>query len=176
MYDWSPFQMSIQADFHAKYNNQKSECMEESARIIAKAFGNCMTDRYSKFVAFRSHVHSPPTRMSPPDQSRKWGVYYVVGLVLKCYFRASFLWWKSICVLSEICTGQTNITVEEHPKSPWSKFRHTSTLCIPTVTPGMLGSLWRYNNQLIRARSHTGIIWACWVSWMRSTSRYRYAF
>ncbi|KAJ7584344.1 hypothetical protein C8J56DRAFT_1053796 [Mycena floridula] len=58
------------ADFYAKYNNQKSECMEESARIIAKAFGNCMTDR-----------------TSPPDQSRKWGVYYVVGLVLKCYFR-----------------------------------------------------------------------------------------
>lgn len=35
-----------QADHHAKYNGQKSECMEESARIIAKAFGNCMTDRY----------------------------------------------------------------------------------------------------------------------------------
>jgi hypothetical protein len=33
------------ADYHAKYNGQKSECMEESARIIAKAFGNCMTDR-----------------------------------------------------------------------------------------------------------------------------------
>lgn len=34
-----------QADFHAKYQGQKSECMEEAARIIAKAFGNCMTDR-----------------------------------------------------------------------------------------------------------------------------------
>ena len=38
-----------QADYHAKYNGQKSECMEESARIIAKAFGNCMTDRCSAF-------------------------------------------------------------------------------------------------------------------------------
>ncbi|KDR84093.1 hypothetical protein GALMADRAFT_275300 [Galerina marginata CBS 339.88] len=62
--------LAMDADFHAKYNNQRSDCMEESARIIAKAFGNCITDR-----------------MSPPDQSRKWGVYYVVGLVLKCYFR-----------------------------------------------------------------------------------------
>ncbi|KAF9534585.1 hypothetical protein CPB83DRAFT_866015 [Crepidotus variabilis] len=53
-----------------KYSNQKTECMEESARVIAKAFGNCMTDR-----------------TSPPEQSRKWGVYYVVGLVLKSYFR-----------------------------------------------------------------------------------------
>ncbi|KAF8897869.1 hypothetical protein BD779DRAFT_1714127 [Infundibulicybe gibba] len=62
--------MIIQADFHAKYNGKKSECMEGAARIIAKAFGNCVTDR-----------------ISPPDQSRKWGVYYIVGLVLKCYFR-----------------------------------------------------------------------------------------
>ncbi|KAF9480697.1 hypothetical protein BDN70DRAFT_877260 [Pholiota conissans] len=62
--------LAMDADFHAKYNNQKSECMEDSARTIAKAFGHCMTDR-----------------TSPPDQSRKWGVYYVVGLVLKSYFR-----------------------------------------------------------------------------------------
>lgn len=62
--------LAYDADFHAKYQGQRSDCMEEAARIIAKAFGNCMTDR-----------------TSPPDQSRKWGVYYVVGLVLKCYFR-----------------------------------------------------------------------------------------
>ncbi|KAF9450179.1 hypothetical protein P691DRAFT_726604 [Macrolepiota fuliginosa MF-IS2] len=58
------------ADLHAKYNGEKSEAMEEAARIIAKAFSNCITDR-----------------ASPPDQSRKWGIYYVVGLILKCYFR-----------------------------------------------------------------------------------------
>ncbi|KAJ3568766.1 hypothetical protein NP233_g5498 [Leucocoprinus birnbaumii] len=60
----------LQADLHAKYNNQKSEAMEEAARVIAKAFSNCMTDR-----------------ISPPTESRKWGIYYVVGLILKCYFR-----------------------------------------------------------------------------------------
>lgn len=26
-------------------------------------------------------------RQSPYAESRKWGVYYVVGLILKCYFR-----------------------------------------------------------------------------------------
>jgi hypothetical protein len=26
-------------------------------------------------------------RISTYDASRKWGIYYVVGLVLKCYFR-----------------------------------------------------------------------------------------
>ncbi|KAF9462068.1 hypothetical protein BDZ94DRAFT_1262346 [Collybia nuda] len=62
--------LAFDADTHAKYNGQKSESMEEAARILVKAFGNCMTDR-----------------TSPPDQSRKWGVYYVVGLVLKSYFR-----------------------------------------------------------------------------------------
>ena len=41
--------ISLQVDYHAKYNGQKSGCMEESARIIAKASGNCMTDRCSPF-------------------------------------------------------------------------------------------------------------------------------
>ncbi|TFK55408.1 hypothetical protein OE88DRAFT_1672014, partial [Heliocybe sulcata] len=57
-------------DADLQTNNQKSDCMEEAARIISKAFGNCVTDR-----------------TSPPAESRKWGVYYVVGLVLKTYFR-----------------------------------------------------------------------------------------
>ncbi|KAK0444457.1 hypothetical protein EV421DRAFT_1709267 [Armillaria borealis] len=64
--------LAFDADSFAKYNNLKSESMEEAARVIAKAFGNCMTDR-----------------TSPLNESRKWGVYYVVGLILKCYFRAS---------------------------------------------------------------------------------------
>ncbi|KAF9226916.1 hypothetical protein BS17DRAFT_728895 [Gyrodon lividus] len=62
--------LAFDADFHSKYNGQSSECMESAAGVVAKAFSNCMTDR-----------------TSPADQSRKWGIYYVVGLVMKCYFR-----------------------------------------------------------------------------------------
>ncbi|KAH0840307.1 hypothetical protein J3R83DRAFT_1317 [Lanmaoa asiatica] len=62
--------LAFDADFHAKFNNQNNECMESAAGVVAKAFSNCMTDR-----------------TSPADQSRKWGIYYVVGLVMKCYFR-----------------------------------------------------------------------------------------
>ncbi|KAH7916232.1 hypothetical protein BJ138DRAFT_1139900 [Hygrophoropsis aurantiaca] len=62
--------LAYDADFHAKYNGQKSECMESAAGIVAKAFSNCMTDRTSSY-----------------NDSRRWGIYYVVGLVLKCYFR-----------------------------------------------------------------------------------------
>ncbi|KAJ7922345.1 hypothetical protein B0H13DRAFT_2411142 [Mycena leptocephala] len=58
------------ADWHAKVHSEQSECMVEAARIVAKAFSNCMTDRNS-----------------PADESRKWGVYYVVGLAMKCYFK-----------------------------------------------------------------------------------------
>ncbi|KAG6866115.1 hypothetical protein C0991_008423 [Blastosporella zonata] len=52
--------LAFDADNHATYNGKKSECMEDAARTIAKAFGSCMIDR-----------------VSPPDQSRKWGIYYV---------------------------------------------------------------------------------------------------
>ncbi|KAI0375941.1 hypothetical protein BV20DRAFT_932648 [Pilatotrama ljubarskyi] len=54
----------LASDVHSTAN------MEEAARIISKAFSSCVTDR-----------------QSPIAESRKWGVYYVVGLILKCYFR-----------------------------------------------------------------------------------------
>ncbi|KAH9938096.1 uncharacterized protein B0H18DRAFT_866191 [Fomitopsis serialis] len=53
--------------------------MEEAARIISKAFSSC--------TPFCIIVHPVYRRMSPYAESRKWGVYYVVGLILKCYFR-----------------------------------------------------------------------------------------
>ncbi|KAF6761987.1 hypothetical protein DFP72DRAFT_1061270 [Ephemerocybe angulata] len=71
--------LAYDADTHARITTPsqdqpsqelKTDAMEEAARIISKAFGLCMTDR-----------------ISPPMESRKWGVYYIVGLVLKCYFR-----------------------------------------------------------------------------------------
>ena len=132
----------FQADFHAKYNGQKSECMEESARIIAKAFGNCMTDRCSPFpytVYFLILVEFL-NRTSPPDQSRKWGVYYVVGLVLKCYFRASqtsgFLYVHCCkpALFLFLLLGQTNISIKKRLTRFGSKHRYTPTFCISTIT------------------------------------------
>ncbi|KAM5534817.1 hypothetical protein V8D89_011533 [Ganoderma adspersum] len=63
--------LAFDADLEAVSNGQEGTAsMEEAARIIMKAFSNCVMDR-----------------QSPIQESRKWGVYYVVGLILKCYFR-----------------------------------------------------------------------------------------
>ncbi|OBZ70495.1 Protein CSN12 [Grifola frondosa] len=63
--------LAFDADLEAAASGQEgTAAMEEAARIISKAFSSCVTDR-----------------QSPIAESRKWGVYYVVGLVLKCYFR-----------------------------------------------------------------------------------------
>ncbi|KAI9447934.1 hypothetical protein H4582DRAFT_2107372 [Lactarius indigo] len=62
--------LAFDADVQARDLSPKSDCMEEAARIISKAFSSCVTDRTSTY-----------------QMSRKWGVYYVVGLVLKSYFR-----------------------------------------------------------------------------------------
>ncbi|KAI0268156.1 hypothetical protein BC834DRAFT_868163 [Gloeopeniophorella convolvens] len=62
--------LAFDADVQARDVSQKSDCMEESARIISKAFSGCVTDRTSSY-----------------EMSRKWGVYYIVGLILKSYFR-----------------------------------------------------------------------------------------
>jgi hypothetical protein len=66
--------------------------MEEAARIIAKAFSNCITDRFAinlHLFVLISQLTVNLFRTSPPDQSRKWGIYYVVGLILKSYFKVS---------------------------------------------------------------------------------------
>ncbi|KAL1939966.1 hypothetical protein VTO73DRAFT_9301 [Trametes versicolor] len=63
--------LASDADLEAASRGQDNTAnMEEAARVISKAFSSCVTDR-----------------QSPLAESRKWGVYYVVGLILKCYFR-----------------------------------------------------------------------------------------
>ncbi|CAL1700282.1 unnamed protein product [Somion occarium] len=63
--------LAFDADLEARHKGQGDTAnMEEAARIISKAFSNCITDR-----------------SSPYAESRRWGIYYVVGLVLKSYFR-----------------------------------------------------------------------------------------
>ncbi|PPQ67594.1 LOW QUALITY PROTEIN: hypothetical protein CVT25_012088 [Psilocybe cyanescens] len=98
--------LAIDADHYAKYNNQKSECMEESARVIAKAFGHCIMDR-----------------ISPPDQSRKWGIYYVVGLVLKCYFRVKRI-SLSKNILRALQANNDIPALELYPRSHQVTFRY----------------------------------------------------
>jgi len=93
-----PLLTQRQADVHSRAEGQeRTDSMEEAARIITKAFGLCLTDR-----------------TSPPDQSRKWGVYYIVGLVLKCYFRVCIL---DVCLVHFLTRspGQAHFSVEEHP-------------------------------------------------------------
>lgn len=98
--------LAFDADFHAKYNNQQSECMEEAASVIAKAFGNCMTDRTSAFA-----------------ESRKWGIYYIVGLVFKCYFRV-----KKISLSKSILRALNNNAeippLSAYPRSHQVTFRY----------------------------------------------------
>ena len=90
---------STQSDVYAREHDRKSDSMEDAARTIAKAFGNCLSDR-----------------TSPIEQSRKWGVYYIVGLVLKSYFRASHR--HLLCMLtSTILSDKTDITVKKYSAS-----------------------------------------------------------
>ena len=68
--------------------------MEEAARVVMKAFTACVTDRFASPSFFLYNHAQKLVRSSPPDRSRKWGVYYVAGLVFKCYFRV----WEEYCI------------------------------------------------------------------------------
>ena len=70
--------------------SQKTESMEDAARVITRAFTDCVTDRLRRFLTYpRMQLTTETFRMSVLSESRKWGVYYVLGLVMKCYFRVS---------------------------------------------------------------------------------------
>ncbi|KAF9782252.1 hypothetical protein BJ322DRAFT_1075075 [Thelephora terrestris] len=56
--------------FDADNETQSMTCTEEAARVASKALTTCITDRTSQ-----------------PAESRRWGVYYVTGLIMKLYFR-----------------------------------------------------------------------------------------
>ncbi|KAH7887316.1 hypothetical protein F5I97DRAFT_1859517 [Phlebopus sp. FC_14] len=98
--------LAFDADFHAKYNGQNSECMESAAGVVAKAFSNCMMDR-----------------TSPPDQSRKWGIYYVVGLVMKCYFRVKRI-SLSKNILRALDANQDIPPLSAYPRSHQVTYRY----------------------------------------------------
>lgn len=125
------------ADLHARYNNQKSECMEEAARIIAKAFSNCLTDRYAHTMSYFK-VFTNFLRERHPTRYRESG-------------ESTMLWASSSNVISEwvsapclpirlklmhgASSGQTDIIVQKHSACPWSQ-RNTSSCRIPKITPG----------------------------------------
>jgi len=60
------------ADEDAFQKNEKSDFLEDAARICNKAFSNCIMDRTNK-----------------PTLSRRWGTYRTVGITLKCYVKAN---------------------------------------------------------------------------------------
>ncbi|KAL0950086.1 hypothetical protein HGRIS_010087 [Hohenbuehelia grisea] len=98
--------LAFDADLNAKYNNQPSQCMEEAARILNSAFTKCMNDR-----------------TSPQAYSRKWGVYYVVSLIFKSYFRV-----KTVSLARNILRALNNASdipsLSLYPKSHQVTYRY----------------------------------------------------
>ncbi|KAJ7055103.1 hypothetical protein C8F01DRAFT_1221247 [Mycena amicta] len=95
------------ADIHGPPNStEQNECKMEAARIVAKAFSNCMMDR-----------------LSPIEESRKWGVYYVVGLAMKCYFKV-----KRISLTKNIIKALENTSdippLEDYPRAHQVTYRY----------------------------------------------------
>ena len=90
--------------------------MERAASNLSKAFTSCLTDRFDlSCYMCRSNI-SQTFRLSPPDQSRKWGVYYVVGLILKTYFKVRYP--SSSWYFLHPLPVETNSIVEEYPPCP----------------------------------------------------------
>ena len=96
--------LALKADDQLRKNGQNAERLEEAARIINKAFTACISDR------------------SPIELSRKWGTYYITGLLFKVYFRLNKL---SLCrnVLQAISVSEVP-NLELFPRAHIVTFRY----------------------------------------------------
>lgn len=80
------------ADLHDTQQGQKATCLEEAARTMNKAFAVCATDRYSE-----------------PENSRKWGVYGMVNLLFKTYFKVSLCDSTLARIYEFVCDNLENV-------------------------------------------------------------------
>ncbi|KAJ3273650.1 COP9 signalosome (CSN) subunit [Terramyces sp. JEL0728] len=79
--------------------------MEEHTRTMNKAFSICATDRFSS-----------------PQESRKWGVYYIVNLLFKTYFKISSI---NLCANILKSIGAADLPpLEQYPKSDQATFKY----------------------------------------------------
>ncbi|KAH9943186.1 COP9 signalosome complex subunit 12 [Epithele typhae] len=101
-----PALFSILRDLRDLAFDDGTASMEEAARIISKAFSNCVMDR-----------------QSPVAESRKWGVYYVVGLILKCYFRVKRI-SLSKNILRAIDANPDIPSLAQYPRSHQVTYRY----------------------------------------------------
>lgn len=76
---------TFQDDFNPEA--EKNEKLEDAARQLNRIFTICLSDRYV-YPSFR-HIDSYvlTARRAPLDESRKWGIYYIINLLFKTYFK-----------------------------------------------------------------------------------------
>lgn len=63
---------------------EKNEKLEDAARVLNKIFTTCLSDRYDPS---QKRLIRPKNRRAPLEESRKWGIYYIINLLFKTYFR-----------------------------------------------------------------------------------------
>lgn len=77
-------------------------------------------------------------RTSPPSESRKWGVYYIVGLVIKSYFRVCALLCFDLTLNMHIYPGKNDSPLKEHSTCARGKQRHSAVVSVSKSSSGRL--------------------------------------
>lgn len=72
------------------------------------------------------------TSASQPAESRKWGVYYVTGMIMKLYFRVCTPWYPFFS-RTHLGLGQTDIPVEKHPQGHRRQPRYSPAVAISEI-------------------------------------------
>ncbi|KAI9730710.1 MAG: COP9 signalosome (CSN) subunit [Cirrosporium novae-zelandiae] len=98
------FNAGFQDDVVGGFGN--NENLEEAARVINRIFTLCISDR------------------APPEESRKWGLYYTTGLLFKTYFKLNSI---GLCknIIRALGASVTDMpALEQFPKSHVVTFKY----------------------------------------------------
>ncbi|KZO94868.1 hypothetical protein CALVIDRAFT_500939 [Calocera viscosa TUFC12733] len=87
--------------------SKQADSLEDAARIIGTCFSACMTDR----------AHAVGV-------SRKWGIYYIAGLAMKCYFRISKTFLSKNIIRAIEANSDTIPPLESYPRSHQVTWRY----------------------------------------------------
>ena len=75
----------MQDDFDPETDSQAQ--LRDCEQHLKRIFTLCLNDRFAAHFSAASHGQADIKHRAPLEESRKWGIYFVINLLFKTYFK-----------------------------------------------------------------------------------------
>lgn len=79
----------VASNFEDDFSSEadKNEKLEDAARVLNRMFQICLSDRYELRIDIYMSQANLISKRAPLEESRKWGIYNIINLLFKTYFK-----------------------------------------------------------------------------------------